>query len=203
MDYEKAAREFLLTEENLPVALEIARIVENIKPELHRVFWRALHDNLTIKLGRSDWSDKWRVSYRPDIKHFKKDWFGCSLVPQYEAGDCTYYTVRLEQTTRSDGYRLFYGVQRSQRNPLPREDDLPQVISLKRGLEERGLRDNEVWWIGIKNLSDRAASHEFLLRMSNDKEAFVDEIAQLLWSLLTECGDLIEAANQALAEVKG
>ena len=38
--------------------------------------------------------------------------------------------------------------------------------------------------------------------MAKDKEMFVDEMAQLPWTLLTECGDLIEAANRALAEAR-
>ena len=65
MDYTEAALDFLAQEENLIVALEIADLVEQLRPKLHKEFWSAFYETLQdtrLPFGAAGSSSKMRTS---------------------------------------------------------------------------------------------------------------------------------------------
>lgn len=203
MSYEDAAIQFLATEENLPMALEIADIVNRMKPRLHREFWQSLHDNLSQRLAQSDKYGRWQVGFNfGTIDKYNQDWFSCSLWPLYIERDKHYFRLELQHGSSSSGYPLRYGFTRSHPDNRTKEDGLDEISKLSKAIQSDGFRESEwFWYIGIKFLDYACTEKAFLLRMANEKELFIDEMAQMMWDLFETHYDLLEDAHRALALV--
>ena len=193
MNYEEKAIRFLATEENLPMALEIANIVERLKVRLHREFWQGLFDKLNRKLASTDKFDRWRVEF--DQKNNR-----VRFCPSYIAETQHYFMLGLQPSGASDGYLFNYGFIRSHPSNLSKETRLEEIYKLSKAVQSEGFRDDEGWWLGFKRYS--CTNVQFLLRMINDKEVFIDEMVQIMWHMLEKHYLLLENAHHALSFVE-
>jgi hypothetical protein len=196
IDYERTVLEFLFTEENLPIALEVSKLVEQLRKEVHVEFWLAFRDALEETLSRSECVDSWET-WMTAKDQLLADWASCKLTPQRVSTDQLFIRPCLQQGSSRYDYYLHYGLVWNQ--PVKGDHGIDQVADLVSRLSASGFSTREDWWVGSKNLDYCLGSDAFLLRMAMDREGFVDELVQTLWVLFENNYDLIQAANRALA----
>ncbi len=203
MNYDETAIKFLATEENLPMALEIAGIVERMKGQLHREFWQGLQYQLNQRLASSEKFNFWEADFNQgSIEKFNKDWFAFSFVPSYIEENQHYFKLFFQQGSSHDGYPLFYGLARSHTNNRAKETGVEEVSKLSRAIQKDGFQYDAGWWFGFKHLDYACTKKNFLLRMANEKELFINEMAHMMWNFFETHYALLEDANKALARVE-
>ena len=199
MDYTEAALEFLAKEENLPIALEVTGLVEQLKQKLHKEFWSALYDKLEDTLANSQWANAWTIEMPEDDELLSNN-AKCSLVPSPDSRGRHYLGVVLEQGTRVDSYSLYYGIHW---NESPGErSNTEQVTALADELQRQRYRPSGSW-LGYKYLGHRVEANDTMLRMVTDRQEFVAEIVQKIWALFEEKQDQIWAITRTFASVDG
>lgn len=193
MNYQEAAVQFLATEENLPMALEIAELVRRMKKRANREFWQGLFDKLNQKLASSDKFDRWHIEFNQKNNRVR-------FHPSYLVENQHYFKLGLQPSESSDGYLFHYGFIRSHPSNILKETGVEEISKLSKAIQSEGFRDDEGWWCGIKRYS--CTNTLFLLRMVNEKELFVDEMAQIMWNMLETHYSLLEDAHHALSLVE-
>lgn len=202
MDYEEEVIKIIATEENLPAALEIADIIQEWKSKMQRLFWRNLKVDLNNRLSLTDYYGYWGVSYNnnDDLGKCDKESFSCRLRPDNIAGKQAYFRVEIQQRSQVNGYPFRYGVTRRCPDYKALEREVPEVAQLSRALSKQGFFDNGSWYLGLKDLGFVLMMSNILLRMANEPDTFIGEIANLVWDLFDKNIELIAAAHEALAD---
>ena len=109
IDYERAVLEFLFTEENLPIALEVSKLVEQLRKKVHVEFWLAFRDALERRLGQSRWGTDWDI-WMTAKDQLLADWASCKLTPQRVSTDQLFIRPCLQQGGSRYDYYLHYGL---------------------------------------------------------------------------------------------
>lgn len=186
---------FLAQPENLPLALEIHQRVIQLRKELHSTFWKSVKVELEQRLSNSPQSQDWEL-VDGATKKYNKDWAYISLKPKAPSG--LFLGPMLQQAQSSADFRLRVGIawsEQQQKGQLY----MPQTLALETTLKNQGFRQDDLWWIGIKDLDWWIPKNDFLLKMANEQASFIVEIADSFWSLFREHEKLLVAANEELA----
>ena len=199
MSYTDAVVDFLSKRQNLVLALEIVDQLELVKDKFQIEFWLALGEAMKTRLKRAK-SKQWEIEM-PDEADLCANWVGCSLYPLTVSDDQYYLGVGFQQVTPdSGGYHFRYGIWWCD-EVSKKAAAVKQARTLIDKLAKEGFKSNN-WWIGRKDTKLVPRGKDFMLRMVTNKQALVDEMAQLLWELFQDNCASIEAANLALARVK-
>lgn len=193
MDYTDAVLEFLAREENLPIALEIADLVEQLKPWLHQEFWFAFRDRLQDLLVQSEWANSWVVQMT-DRSGFLSNYAACFLVPSPDSRGRHYLRVALQQSTPRESYRLCYGTLWNMRSST--RPNFERVTDLVQELQQQGFQSNDLW-LGYRYLDHYLESRDFMLRMATDRQDYIEGLFQTLWMFFEDKLEQIQAVNQA------
>ena len=196
MDYEQEALDFIARPENIGAALEIARLVDQMRPRLQKDFWVAVTTKAESILLASELAKSWQVI--AEHQNYRSSYAGLVIAPkEFEYGQ-RYLRVRLEQGRRQEEYPLYYGVKWDRDFSWKQMNVLK---SLRNSLISQGFGEENNWWIGYKYLGTyHMHKQEFLLRMGTDQEALVAEMASQLFELLETNLKEIEAINNALKQ---
>lgn len=193
MNEEQAVLDFFSQAENLPLALSVADLVDDIRMRLNNNFWlttRARVDQLIAEQGLA-----WHSELTED-RNTENCLVGTYLQPS--SGARVYLRPFMEQQLMGDAFRIYCGLMWSVA-PAPEQLRLPAVTALSEALLTRGFKSNEsflAWqWTGLY-----PRRKNFLMNFSEHQENLMEQVMELWRGLLIEHGNLLEAANSALNE---
>lgn len=187
MNEEQAVLDFFSKKENLPLALNVANQVDNIRQKMNNDFWLALCKRIATT------APEWRVSITED-RNTKECLVGLHLQP--EEDQKIYLRPMMEQQYLGDTLRIYYGLMWSV-TPTSEQKQLPTLQALSNSFQEAGFKNNESF-LAWQWTSYYPRDMEFLLRFSTDADALLDEVSSLIETLLETCNKDLQLANQAL-----
>jgi len=197
MTYEDKVIEYIAQPENLPVALEVADAVQNLRESIHRQFWPFFSEQYQEKLFDSEYTEQWKYFPFP-ITHLKKEYEISILSPiRPKEQDSSALLFIFGQGSRENHYRLLMGVAW---NGVIGDPNHPALNNLKRQLISQQLTTSWEWWPGWKYLDYSLGSGEFMLKFYHTPKEVVTELAEEFWQLFLELRPTIESINQELAK---
>ena len=196
MDYQEQILNFLQQPENLPVALEVARQVEALRPHMHRLFWDDISHAINTRLSQSSFPDRWAISSAGDFdRPYRNLTIRSRIVPDSFKGSIL--VVGLIQH-RPPSYQLQYGLLWSPKDrPAP---DCPTFrklmdLSQKAGAPEK---NQDFWWPANNLVNIFLRSDEFMLQYGLNRQEFIDNLADKIWSYFTTLELTLYEFNQEL-----
>jgi len=191
MNEEQAVLEFFSKEENLPLGLSVANLMDDIRARMNSEFWRQLSLALENSLQEQPFS--WQILPTED-KNDDTQLVGLHFNPPFEQE--VFLRPMIEQQLMGGGWRIYFGLIWST-TPSTEHLNLPSVCRLKETLSNTGMKSNESFlaWQWTKLHPRR---QDFLLRLSQHPDALLEEAMKPLNSLLTDFGSALDEANSAL-----
>ncbi|MCB0034945.1 MAG: hypothetical protein KDE51_13020, partial [Anaerolineales bacterium] len=163
----------------------------------HRDFWPAMHKNLLHRLSASTLHTKWKIDFFNKSKGSAlNSWIGCSF-----QDNASKIKPTIQQGSSQFNYRLELGLKRH--FEIDDWTALPEVIRFQKTAAKWGYAPHTGHWLVLKELPYRPRGQNFTLRMCNEPEQFVDELADEVWFLFTHLEPLIDAANKQLHQLEG
>jgi len=192
MNEEQAVLDFFAQEENLPLGLSVAALMDDIRIRMNTRFWQQLSATLETSLKQQ--TSSWHVLATEDKSdatllvglHF-------NLLTEQEV----YLRPMIEQQLIGGVWRIYFGLIWSN-SPSPEHLKLPALLKLKEALNLAGLKSNESF-LGWQFTKLYPRRQDFLLRLSKDSQALIDEAAKPLFNLLEDFGAALDDANTALS----
>lgn len=185
---EQAVLDFFAQQENLPLALSVAELVDTIRLRMNNQFWRQLGTRA------EHLSPAWQVQLTED-RNTEDCIVGLSLQPA-SGENPLFLRPMLEQQLLGETPRIYFGLMWNS-PPAPDRLALPEVAALRAALQQEGYKGSEkflAWQWSAYHPRER----RFLLRLAEAQDELLDEVARLLEQLLVTHGDLLQAANAAL-----
>ncbi len=190
---EQAVLEFFAKEENLPLALSVAELVDGIRQRMNNAFWRAMHERIAalIEANRLPWA----VQITED-----RNTPGCvvGLHLQPVSDQALFLRLMMEQQHMGETLRIYYGVMWNN-TPTLEKAGLAEVLALREALRVEGYKNSE-GFLGWNWTPYHPRSKDFLKRYSIATDALLDEASGLLSHLLLDYGKALNAANAALQD---
>lgn len=190
---EQAVLDFFAQEENLPLALSVAELVDGIRQNMNNAFWRALYKRIASLLEANGLP--WVVELTED-RNTPDCVVGLHLHPKSE--QALFLRLMMEQQYMGETLRIYYGVMWNT-TPAPDKIRLAAITQLREALQDEGLKNNENYlaW----NWSPyHPRRKDFLQRYSTAADVLLDEVGGLLRHFLLDHGAALNAANAALAD---
>ncbi len=187
MDEEQAVLNFFAQEENLPLALSVAELVDATRQRMNNDFWLRLGERLTSLAAG------WEVKLTED-RNAEDCLVGLYLQPHSE--QTLFLRPMMEQQMISGMPHIYFGLMWSSA-PAPDKAQLSEVVSLRDALQQEGFKNNESF-LAWQWSPYYPRSKKFLLRLSATSDALLDEAAGLLQQLVITHGQALDAANAAL-----
>jgi hypothetical protein len=191
---EQAVLDFFAQEENLPLALSVAELVDGIRQRLNNAFWRGLHERIATLL------EAHRLPWALEITEDRNTpGYIVGLHLQPLSDQALFLRLMMEQQYMGENLRIYYGVMWNTA-PALEKARLAEVMTLHDALQDEGLKSNESF-LAWNWTPYHPRRKDFLQRYSTAADALLDEVCGLLSYLLLDHGDALNAANRALSEV--
>jgi len=191
MNEEQAVLDFFSKEENLPLGLSVAKLMDETRARMNTRFWQQLLPLAETSISQPDIG--WVISTTED-RNNNVDLVGLhfNLINEQEI----YLRPMIEQQLMGGVWRIYFGLIWSS-TPSPDHLKLPAVSQLKAALDKAGLKGNEnfLGWQWTKLYPRR---QDFLLKFSKNPQILLDEAATPLRDLMTDFGSALAAANAEL-----
>jgi hypothetical protein len=191
---EQAVLAFFSQEENLPLALSVAELVDGIRQRMNNAFWRALHERIAALLAEHRLP--WGVALTED-RNTPDCVVGLHLQPMSE--QALFLRLMMEQQYMGETLRIYYGVMWNSA-PSPEKANLSNVAELREALQGEGLKNNESF-LAWNWTPYHPRRKDFLQRYSTEPDVLLEEADGLLRHLLLDHGEALNAANEALMDV--
>jgi len=188
MNEEQAVLNFFGAPENLPLALIVGEHIDALRQQLNRQFWSEI--TLTIQHETSDW-----LVESTEDRNNEGCLVGLHLRPVAEQS--LFLQPMMEQQLNKGELQIYFGLIWSS-TPTLDKLNLPEIITLRHALEQDGYRDNE-GFLAWRWTSLYPRRKDFLLRFNSQREDALNSAATSLTDVLERHGDLLLAANRALA----
>ena len=191
MNEEQAVLDFFAREENLPLGLSVAKLMDETRARMNTRFWQQLLP--LLETSSSYPMSDWVISTTED-RNSSDDLVGLhfNLISEQEV----YLRPMIEQQLMGGDWRIYFGLIWSS-TPSPSHLNLPEVSLLKAALEKAGFKSNEnfLGWQWTKLYPRR---QDFLLEFANNPQTLLDQAATPLRNLLTDFSTVFAAANAML-----
>ncbi len=198
MDYEAAIIDFLARKDNLPLVLEIADRLDQLKDKSQQGFWQELYKALKQRLAQSGKSNKWRVVISEE-ESFCDNSAYCRIEPVAMEEDQLYLCIWIQQQQFGADFWLYYGIDYSQE--LLSKWSLKQVRTLEAELEEEGFEEVGNDFCGrYKYLDWSLRDKDFMLRWAARRQSVVEQVVELVWMLFESKCTTLEQANRAVTK---
>ncbi len=196
MSYDEKILEFLAQPENLPVAMQVADYVQQLREKTHQDFWSMFSDEAIARLESSEYIDDWKI-ISPPPDRWDKSWERIHLRPRnLPSSDRPILSVTLEQGTPNFDFVLYYG---ARWEPEGIKDYASKSHdSLIQKLEEMQITQSNNIWTRWNYMGYKARGGQFIMRMTKDPDSLVDEILDKYWKLFQEVQELVWTVNQEL-----
>ncbi len=189
MNEEQAVLNFFAQEENLPLALSVAELVDATRQRMNNDFWLRLSEHLApLATG-------WEVKLTED-RDAEDCLVGLYLQPHSEQS--LFLRPMMEQQMIGGMPRIYFGLMWSSA-PTPDKARLAEVVALRDALQHEGFKNNESF-LGWQWSPYHPRSKKFLLRLSASADKLLEEAADLLQLFLRQHGAALQAANSGLRE---
>lgn len=190
---EQAVLDFFSQEENLPLALSVAELVDGTRQRMNTAFWRALHERIValLEAHRLPW-----VAEITEDRNTPGCVVGLHLQPLSE--QALFLRLMMEQQYMGETLRIYYGVMWNSA-PAPDKARLEEIATLREVLQSEGFKNNESF-LAWNWTPYHPRRKDFLQRYSAAADALLDEVSGLLRHLLLDHGEALNAANAALCE---
>lgn len=189
MNEEHAVLNFFSQAENLPLALSVAEQVDTTRQQLNQAFWKSL----TVRM--SAYAPEWSIGFTED-RNASDCLVGLHLEPAQK--QTFYLRPMLEQQYLGEVLRIYFGLMWNA-PPTPDLMRLDPIIKLRDALQQTGFKNNEKFlaWQWTTYYPRRK---DFLLRFSSDANSLLDEITELMNTLLVTHSTALHGANTALRD---
>lgn len=194
MNYQEKILEFLQQPENLPVALEVVRHVDALRPHLHRAFWTEIGAALNQRLSESPCADRWVIDNEGSFDQtYRNVKIRIKSLPATFKG--SHLVVGLMQE-RAPSYAMLYGLLWAVKDrPAPEIEAFHTLlhISKEAGFSEK---DSNSWWPRYHYLNLLPRSDEFILDYGLQPTVFIDELADKIWDYFIKLEPALYQLNQ-------
>ncbi len=128
---EQAVLEFFAKEENLPLALSVAELVDGIRQRMNNAFWRGLHARLAalIEANKLPW-----IATVTEDRNTPECLVGLHLQPLSE--QALFLRLMMEQQYMGENLRIYYGVMWNTPPTLEKADLLRNLVRSSNTLEQ-------------------------------------------------------------------
>jgi len=190
MHYQEEALKLIAQPENLESAVEIAELLELLKPRFQALFW----EELIAKMGqlladRPELAAGWMVMDASRLYH--ADYYCVELRPKVILPGKRALRVAIYQGAKKEKYPLHYGVTWVTQFLEWQTASIPGASELCKALEASELQSTP-YWIGYR-MDLPIASLNFLRCMGTQREAFIGGLAETLLDLLSDFHEQMEA----------
>lgn len=185
--------------ENMRFARVIVNQAKSIKKHLLLRFGFAMHSEIERRLSESEFSDQWelKLDYH---KEWTKAYAGSGIRPKL-GSDILMFPYLYAVIQRTNDF-INFGISRSEkRTKRPDFWLLQEVTSLESFLEKRNFKKNP-FWLGYEQPYD-LREDEIYLAAAAGTHSLIMELVDGFWDLFKETRDMMEKANQTLAEYSG
>jgi len=189
MNEEQAVLDFFAKEENLPLALSVAELVDRQRHQYNNRFWLALAERLRSQ------TQMWQVEITED-REVTERLVGIYLRPMQEQK--LFLCPMMEQQLMGGVPRIYFGLMWSEAPPADKLN-LKAVTALRDALQSKGYKNNERF-LAWRWSSLYPTSKEMLLKFSSQADELLDEASSLLLLLIQDFESTINAANAALRD---
>jgi len=190
---EQAVLDFFSRDENLPLALSVAELVDGIRQRMNNAFWRDLHERISTLLIAH------RLPWVPELtedRNTPECLVGLNLHPM--ADQPLFLRLMMEQQYMGENLRIYFGVMWST-PPAPDKTMLGEITSLRDALQNEGLKNNESF-LAWNWTAYHPRRRDFLQRYATEADSLLDEASEFISHLMLEYGHALMAANLALSE---
>jgi hypothetical protein len=195
MTYQDKVLDYIAQPENLPVALEVADAVQQLREIIHRRFWPLFAQYVQLRLLNSEFAESWRYIPFPGTR-LKKEYEGSYISPiQPKGTGSPFLHVMFGQGGRDGHYHFVTGVTWGRKLPDPNH---PTLKDLKKELVSRKLTGAWDWWPGWRNLPYALEGGDFMVKFYHTPNEVVEELAEEYWQLFLDLRPVIEPINKAL-----
>jgi hypothetical protein len=188
-DFRNEAVQFLSKPENLPVALEVADLIEDVKDRLMLQFWHQLKDKLS---GRESEFPGWSLRL-DDAVLLNGRWQGLDWLPPIVSAGHPYLKLRVEKGTDN----VYQGVSWKEEMKTPLDKLAERVRDLAR-IRELLPKGSNPWWVGSNYNRRGLRENSTWLRIQDG--SFAMEVADEFVELADKLKDSVLEANKRLAE---
>lgn len=181
MDSQNQIVEFLAKPENLPITLEIAKHIEDVRINLQNSFWLEITKALESRLKDSEISKRWEVKFEEDTKN---DYKGCTFYIKNRPKDdrSSYLSLTLEQYPQKYNNRLMYGLSwNKEHKSNPRSPIINSLLQKSAGAGVSEVEGNSSYLVYLY-LDVYTRSDDFALNYGFDKVGFVKDLSDNIWS---------------------
>ena len=193
--------EFLTNSENLPFAVEILRLGDEIRKPVLARFWNDLRDRLESSPNRpSGVASSMQLRFFPDdrmthpldtdLRYFDE------ALAEKEDQFLSYF---IEMDRGKRWFTMDYGISWNEEMPSKssRLQKMKPVVELRELLEGMEFKEGETA-IGWKGLHEYDHVDGFLADIVKDSEGLLREIVDRFWLLVKKTISKVEKANQAI-----
>lgn len=181
---------FLTKDENVGIALEVSQYIENLKRQTHHDFWVSMNQTLAMKL-ETELRGRWVLQKFP-INQLRGDWKTASIQMRTNQENVPHLPhFQVGQDSQEKNYQLFCGVVQS------RVDGV-SLTALRGLLVSMGLGFTSEYWAGWGHLPVMAFTPEFISGVHNQRDAYVQKVANMVWERFDRVRPELEAINQEL-----
>lgn len=199
MNYEEEVRKFLATEENLPLALEIANQVNKMRAHYHRQFWKRFCQMCHQRLDSTAYNHYWELNDSV-LSNLWGAWAGACFQPRKRSDQYRYLRIHIQQSTKTQNYSLQYGLSWSfevtAKKPLPALESITNLE--KKLLPPFG---SHRWWLAIQASEINLRGESTMLEMALNQDIFIENMVDKLWHLMTTYQQEIRTINDELAQI--
>jgi hypothetical protein len=197
MEYQDQILEFLKKPENLSIALEVMKHLEEMRPYLHQAFWKDIQKGFEARLENSTFADRWIIDTWGNFEGAY-----CNLririksIPDTFKGTCL--SVGLMQGNQKD-YQLHYGLiwdgKDGRLAPNSAAYQTLMMLSKTAGFYEK---DQNQWWPACRYLGIFLRSYEFMQRYGIQPTEFIGGLVEKIWDYFVMLEPSLYELNQEI-----
>jgi hypothetical protein len=209
MNHKQKIVEFLVKPENLPVTLEVANHIEEVRQMLNQSFWTDFKRALQTNLNQSSLRNRWVVGFDGD---YGADGIFCWIQNKHLAENFTCYNLFLgiEEWSKG-GYSVGYGM--AWNKEIKNETDKKviqrsyRLESYKRLLQksdnvEDPAEENLPYWPRYYLLDLDFRGDDFALEYGLDRSGYVRDLANKIWVYFKTIEPELYRFNQEMMRLK-
>ncbi|MDO9087296.1 MAG: hypothetical protein Q7U53_13900 [Anaerolineaceae bacterium] len=184
--------DFITKKENLQIAMEVSKQIDDLKDSTHHDFWVAMNQEIA-RLVEQNCSGKW-VYHKFNLNAHKKPWsFANVRMVQPTENILSLLVFRIGQDSKEKNFQILCGV-------LKHNTINPDLTTLRGLLVSINLDRSDEWWAGLGILPIEPYTPDFIHEMYNNKHEYIKKCASTFWEKFIILRPELERINHQLIE---
>lgn len=193
MNQHKDIYDFFVQNNNLSTAIEMSKLLEQFKLDMHKQFWSGFNVHFGQKLASSNLSSAWKFSPY-NTQRIRKDWEKSKILainPKDSRQSLLEFVFA--QAGKDGDFPFYWGVCW---NTPPEKFSSANLLTLNAFLISKKINIPEPpKWVYWGYYKFRMYDPNFLIRCYKDFDGLIHEIVEDVWSLFSELSPLLEQIN--------